>query len=171
MHIQYFVVAILLIMAGFIYSCDISPDCETVDTMEEFGELEGGTNVVFYDSIDLPPHSMNQAIEIGEEYQLDDSLALESIVSIEEVEFPEIDHQSQTLIGKYLEEPCLAIFKRKWIKVDEKNYRYLIKVVEDNRCVTASCLNFSYNLIAVPKLPPNAKVKIEVGRSVTDCEC
>lgn len=171
MYIQNFIVIILLIIMNLIYSCDISPDCEVIDTMEEFGELEGEMNIVFYDSIALPPHTVNQAIEPGEEYRFDDSLALGGVLSVEDFEFPEINHETQTLIGKYLEEPCLAIFKRKWIKVNEENYHYLIKVVEDNRCVTASCLNFSYNLIAVPKLPPNAKVKIEVGRSVTDCEC
>jgi len=168
--IKQYILTVLFITVGFTYSCQISPDCETTDTMEHFRQLEGETNVIFYDSIALPPHTLNEAVEPGEEYRFDDSTAYESI-SMTDFELPDIDHENYTLIGKYMQAPCLAIFKRKWIKEDKHNYRYLIKVVQDNRCVTASCLNFSYNLIAVPKLPPNAKVKIEVGRQETDCEC
>ncbi|MFK7903617.1 MAG: hypothetical protein AB8B69_00755 [Chitinophagales bacterium] len=172
--IKYWFIAVLLIAASFIYSCDVAPDCTVTDDMEEFDGLQGEVDIAIYDSIFLLPHVLDTSVHVGDEYRINSETVYEALMPTEncpDCRLPPINLDTHTLIGKYLNEPCLAVFGRKWIKVDETHYRYLIKVTQDNRCVTASCLNFSFNFIAVPKLPDNAEVTIEVGHGTTDCDC
>ena len=172
-YLKNYGIFILLFIAS-IYSCDVAPDCTTTDDMEEFETVDNLEDVAIYDSIFLLPHTLDASIQVGKEYRIDTEEAYQALFPTEECgdcRLPPINLDTHTLIGKYLHEACLAVFARKMVKVDEKNYRYLIKVVQDTRCVTASCLNFSFNFIAVPKLPADAEVEIEVGHQTVACDC
>ena len=173
-YLKNYGISALLLIASFIYSCSVAPDCTTTDDMEEFETLESTEDMVIYDSIFLLPHTLDESVMLGQEYRIDDDSTYQALFPDEscgDCRLPPINLDTHTLIGKYLQEPCLGIFTRKFVKIDEQNYRFLIKVIQDNRCVTATCLNFSFNFIAVPKLPEDANINVEVGRSVTECDC
>ncbi len=164
----------LLLFASIVYSCDVAPDCSTTDDMEEFESAEHLEEAAIYDSIFLLPHGLSTSVQIGQEYRIDTEEAYQALFPTEncpDCRLPPINLDTHTLIGKYLNEACLSVFARKIIKIDETHYRYLIKVIKDSRCVTATCLNFSFNFIAVPKLPADAEVEIEVGHRLVECEC
>lgn len=171
--IKHYFILVLLFAASIIYSCSVAPDCTTTDDMEEFENIES-EEIALYDSIFLLPHTLDESVTVGQEYRIDNDSTYQALFPNEscgDCRLPPVNLDTHTLIGKYLQEPCLGVFSRKLVKIDEQNYRFLIKVIQDNRCVTATCLNFSFNFIAVPKLPEDAEVNIEVGHSVTQCDC
>lgn len=166
--------SLFLVLVSFIYSCDVAPDCTTTDDMEEFESVEGLQGVAIYDSIFLLPHILDTTVQVGQEYRIETEEEYQALFPAGECldcRLPPINLDTHTLIGKYLNEECLAVFTRKMIKIDETHYRYLVKVIKDTRCVSASCLNFSFNFIAVPKLAEDAEVEIEVGHRSVDCDC
>ena len=147
-YLKNYGIVALLLATSFIYSCDVSPDCTTTDDMEEFESVEGLEDVAIYDSIFLLPHVLDTSVQVGQEYRIEteeEYQALYPAGECSDCHLPPVNLDTHTLIGKYLDEQCLAVFTRKMIKIDETHYQYLVKVIRDTRCVSASCLNFSFN--------------------------
>ncbi|MEZ4887265.1 MAG: hypothetical protein R3E32_21210 [Chitinophagales bacterium] len=171
---KYFTIFLLFIAISIVCSCDITPDCTTEDDLAEFETLQGMADAAIYDSIFLLPHTLDTSVMVNQTYRIDDAYTYDALLptaNCPDCRLPSINFDTHTLIGLYLTEPCLAIYVRKLVKIDEKNYRYLVKIVQDNRCITASCFNFSFNFITVPKLPADATVTYEVGHITTECDC
>lgn len=72
---------------------------------------------------------------------------------------PSVDFSTTTILGKRAQGNCELKFVREVKKIEsEKRYHYKIIVYS---CGTCKSLGFSYNWVAVPKLPADWKVTFE----------
>lgn len=97
------------------------------------------------------------------QYVINDSMAFEALgilpVNTPEcigMTLPEIDFNTQTLLGLYADGTCNVGFDRIVLSDDDlKRYTYTVGV---NACGTCESLRFSMNWVIVPKLPADYTV-------------
>ena len=167
-----------LILSGFVlisivFSGCLDFDCEFIDEYADFDNQEMMNNSRLELLLINSPEDIFGAGFDTLEFIVNDDSTYNSWKSIAYTNclacnFPEIDFNTRTLIGKFeyldcSENPLVKI-------VQEGNvYRHLIKKVNNTQCVFASCSNFTLAWVTVPKIDDTATVVFESGKSYYEC--
>lgn len=148
-------------------------DCERVDTLPEFDDLQGTSEasiktIVFY------PNTLDvDSLYPGKVVVIEDSLtyaalkaANDSICDI--CIFPDVDFATQSLFGVLQLLDCNA---GALIKVVETplGYHHYTKSVDETKCSYLSCDNYSFGWATVPKLDSTALITSSFGEEYFEC--
>jgi ssDNA-binding Zn-finger/Zn-ribbon topoisomerase 1 len=137
---------IFILIAGQFLSCSKNPRCWGEDKNK--GIIKNSINS---DIKCLPKTKQTEFII------LDDSSFVKTFGSA--CSLPNVDFNSESLLGLYAEGGCKVKFIRKVIRKDsEKKYHYKVTVKDCGYCKS---LIYSYNLVTVPKLPSGWTVTFE----------
>jgi hypothetical protein len=173
-YIYFTVLGIMTIAANPFYSCDIGYDCVFKDELPDFDSLNYVEDM-FVESIFFEPRNVFEEgeLEFGDVFIIEEDSIYNSWKDLGgclECNFPEIDFSTRTLIGRYQQLPC-GFFPSVRIEKEGNTYKHTLKGTNYNQCGSASCDNFAFGWVTVPKIDAAATVEFDFGIAYYECEC
>jgi ssDNA-binding Zn-finger/Zn-ribbon topoisomerase 1 len=145
-HPKTLVRLIFILIAGQFLSCSKNPKCWGDDKNKG----------IIKNSIDLDL-KCNPKADQSEYIIIDDSTFIKTFDS--SCSLPNFDFNTESLLGLYADGGCEVKFIREVTRIDsEKKYHYKVTVKDCGNCKK---LGYSYNWVAVPKLPSGWTVTFE----------
>lgn len=164
----------VFILTSIIFSGCLGFDCDLIDEYPDFDNQETMDNA----TLELLLIS-NPADIFGEgfdtlEFIVNSDSTYNSWKSIADTtclacNFPEIDFDTRTLIGKFEYLTCHEGALVKMVK-EGNAYKHLIKKEDRTQCIFASCSNYTLAWVTVPKIEETATVVFESGKSYYECD-
>jgi hypothetical protein len=163
----------ILCLSILLNSCQIGFDCELVDEFQDFSstEMMTGANLELM-FIEQPASILGAGYDTAT-YIINDAATYENWKAIADTSclacnFPDIDFSTRTLIGKYQRLTCSEIPAVKIVKTGT-TYQYLLKKIDNTQCLSASCPNFTFGWLTVPKMNTGDTIEFKTGKSYYKC--
>ena len=150
-------------------------DCTLNDEMPEFDNLESinGTTLEAILTGGYEEDIFGEDFTTGK-YIINDDTTYNAWKEIAEEKcgslcsFPDIDFSTRTLIGKYYRLTCTELPAVKVTKEGD-TYTHTVKRIDNTQCVTASCSNFTFGFVTIPKMDSTENVIFKSGASRYIC--
>jgi len=164
-----------LIFGALLTSCTLDPECVWDDSYPEFETYDLLPDL---EQVDLVLHGRNQDDDINlyTGYIVRNDSAYEVLTefsrqdSCDYCNYPQINFSEYTLVGYTTEIGCYSVNYLK-VSATSEGLRYAIKTLDESRCNSVFCDNFSFNWVLVPKSADTAEITFEDGIARYDCDC
>jgi hypothetical protein len=155
--------------------CTLDPECSWEDlypeyeTYTHYNDVEG-TNLVLMGPEFDPSINVFTGYVIRTDSAYQDLIAFSQDEGCPDCNYPTINFAEWTLVGYPMEVSCLATNYLKMSSTPD-GWRFAVKTVDETKCNSLLCNNFSFNWILLPKSADTTTINFEAGIARYFCDC